>query len=156
MPLRTRTNSFLGKQKRERNKLTEMEQKSSQTIEMQLIGQDFAQTTFPPQLQLILFPLSAVNYSSTKLFIASLTGIEKVFFFQNCAIRNLFTFNLKKSARDSWAFEYNLIENFPPRPKCNSVAHECLMLHLTDDLFTTIKSCWLSYAITTTIIRVMK
>lgn len=55
MPLRTRTNSFLGKHKKERNKLPEMEQKSSQTIEMQLIGQDFAQTTFPTQLQLIYF-----------------------------------------------------------------------------------------------------
>lgn len=45
-------------------------EKSLQTIEMQLIGQDFEQTTFFFGMQLILFLL---NYLSTNLFIASLT-----------------------------------------------------------------------------------
>lgn len=69
--------------KKERNKHPEMQQKSSQTIEMQLIGQDFVQTTFSPSTE-IEFPLSNELFIN-KVVYCKFIGKCKSFFTTFCS-----------------------------------------------------------------------
>lgn len=110
-----------------------------QTIEMQLIGQDFSQTTFPTSFRSFCnwFHFEWIIYQQTFLLLHQSKMAQKIFL----TVSNLFAFNFNISReflRHNWVGRSG-----KSRLAFRSSRH--FMLHLIDDLFTAIKSCWSSY-----------